>query len=94
MADVADVADATKTQTGQQKPAAVAADTNTVTISLPSEVHEFFSKKAAADERSLAKYLSRELRQLYDDARNNGQGAQQTQHSAQHNAQQHPTIHV
>jgi hypothetical protein len=61
-----------RTGTPNQAPAADAQPT--VNLSLPKEVYEYFQRQADADERTLAKYLQRLVRQEYQ--RLNGQEAE------------------
>jgi hypothetical protein len=42
-----------------------------VTVTLTPEVYNYFVQQAAADERTLSKYMARELKQLFDQQINN-----------------------
>ena len=42
-----------------------------VTVTLTPEVYNYFVQQAAADERTLSKYMARELKQLFDQQTNN-----------------------
>ena len=52
-------------RTGTPNQAASADGQPTVNISLPKDIHDYFQQQADADERTLAKYLQRLLKQVY-----------------------------
>ena len=59
---------ARRTGTPNQATGSISASTDTlpsVNISLPKEIYTYFQQQADADERTLAKYLQRVLRQVW-----------------------------
>lgn len=52
------------------KKSAAAAESEAVTIQLPNDVYQWFKQQADADERTVAKYIARELRNIYAAATN------------------------
>ena len=49
------------------KPAGSARDPHSVTLTLDPQVYAHFEKKAAEDDRTIAKFISRHLKKYVDD---------------------------
>lgn len=62
--ETSETAPATETKLEYKPAAATPAKSVQVTLTLDAETHEYFNVRAVADDRSLNKFLARELRKI------------------------------